>query len=142
MTPTNHYFLEALFYRKAIGNKLDFLIKGCDLKDYITHYQKEFRNDSSIIAKEEALSHFQSLIEVLYEGIGKKYTSDKQAEIDLQEYFNSGNDIEFGSISNKITVTDDLFNGINIYLVNDDPFMKEGKMGNKTLIRGINYMKL
>jgi hypothetical protein len=138
MPPKFHYQLEALFYRKDIGNILNYLTNDCD--DYITHYKKEFRNDNPILARENVFNHYQSIIEVLYDGIYKIYSTDEQARIDLQKFFNSGNDIELcDSSANPIKIGNDLFNGINIYLVIDTPFTKSLKQGDKLLIHGINY---
>jgi len=141
MKSTFHYRLEALFYRKEIGNKLDFIIKGGDLKDSITHYYKEFQNPIPIIAREDTFNHFQSFIDVFYDGINKTYTSDEQARIDLQKYFNSGNDIEMiGHSLNKFKVSDDVLFGINIYMIIDVPLFPGDKKGDKILIYGLNYI--
>jgi hypothetical protein len=135
-----HYLLEAKFYRKYIGTTLDYLANNIDVNDYITHYRKEFSNDNPIIARENVFAHYQSIIDVLYDGINKTYTTDEQARIDLQKYFNSGNDIElFGSSANPTKIGSDIFNGINIYLVIDKPVTKGLKQGDKFLIHGINY---
>lgn len=135
-TPHIHYIVESLFYRKDIGNKLDFLLNNGDLRDAIHHTKKEFKAESPIIAREKAFNHYQSIVDVLYDGIGKKYSNDAQARIDLQKYFNSGNDVEF----NKFKISDDIFNGLFIYMIVDENSMGENKKKNKVLIHGINYI--
>jgi len=136
-----HYSVDSLFYRKDIGDKFDFLMNNGNLDDSMVKTQKEFHNESPILAREAAFGHFQSYVEVLYEGIKKKYSSDERARIDLQKYFNSGNDVELmGSKPNKFKISDDLFNGINIYMVIDVPLTKKEKKGDKFLIHGIRYI--
>ena len=141
MKPKIYYTVESLFYRKDIGNKLDFLLNNGDLKDAIHHLKREFKDESPIIARENAFNYFQSMVDVLYDGLGKKYTTDEQARIDLQKYFNSGNDFELmGDSPNKFKISDDLFNGLNIYMIVDDPITDKKKKNNKVLIHGINYI--
>lgn len=141
MNPHFHYIVDFLFYRKDIGDKFDFLMNNGDLDDALVKTRKEFRNESPILAREEAFNHFQSYVEVLYDGIHKKYTSDEQARIDLQKYFNSGNDVEMmGSKPYKFKISDDLFNGINIYMIIDVPLTKKEKKGDKFLVHGIRYI--
>lgn len=138
-----YYVVEALFYRKSIGNKLDFLIKGGDLNDAVCKTKSEFKDTSPIIAREKAFSYYHSFLDGFYEGLGKKYTSDHQARIDLQYYFNSGNDVELMSNNpnKRYKISDEIFNGINIYMVtdksrSDDKHEKDVK----TLIHGIRYL--
>ena len=141
MKPKIYYIVESLFYRKDIGNKLDFLLSNGDLKDSIHHLKREFKDESPIIARESAFNYFQSMVDVLYDGLGAKYTTDEQARIDLQKYFNSGNDVELmGNSQNKFKISDDLFNGLNIYMIVDEPITDKKKKKNKMLIHGINYI--
>jgi len=136
-----HYIIDCLFYRKNIGDRFDFLVKKGNLDDALVKAQKEFRNESPILAREAAFGHFQSYLEVLYEGIHRKYASDEKARIDLQKYFNSGNGVELmGSKPNKFKISDDMFNGINIYMVIDIPLTKKEKKEDKFLIHGIRYI--
>ncbi len=142
MNPHFHYTVDSLFYRKNIGDKFDFLVNNGNLEEAFVKTQKEFYNDSPILAREEAFGHFQSYVEVLYEGIHKKFISDEKARIDLQKYFNSGNDVELmkGKPS-RFKISDDLFNGINIYMVIDVPLTKKEKRGDKFLVHGIRYIE-
>ena len=141
MAPHFHYTVDSVFYRKDIGDRFDFLVNRGNLDDAMVKTQKEFRNESPILAREEAFGHFQSYIEVLYEGIHKKYTKDENARIELQKYFNSGNDIELmKSRPHKFKISDDMFNAINIYMVVDVPFTEKEKKGDKFLVHGIRYI--
>ena len=141
MNPHFHYTVDSVFYRKDIGDRFDFLVNKGNLDDAMVKTQKEFRNDSPILAREEAFGHFQSYIEVLYEGIHKKYTKDENARIELQKYFNSGNDIELmKSRPHKFKISDDMFNAINIYMVVDVPLTKNEMIGDKFLVHGIRYI--
>jgi len=141
MKPNIHYLVDSKFYRKDIGNKLDFLLNGGNLEQAIVHTKKEFHNESPILAREGAINHFQSYIDVLYEGLGKKFISDELARVDLQKYFNSGNDVELlGNTPMKFKIGDDLFNGINVYMVVDMPIFNNDKKGDKILIYSIGYL--
>lgn len=141
MKPQFHYLVDSKFYRKDIGNKLDFLLNGGNLEEAVVHTTKEFHNESPIVARVEAINHFQSYIDVLYEGKGKKFISDELARIDLQKYFNSGNDVElFGSKPNKFKIGDDIFNGVYVYMVIDKPIINGDNKGDKILIYGLGYL--
>ena len=83
-----YYTVESRFWRRKIGNKLDNLVNGIDFSDAFVNTSKEFHDSSPIKARKAAFNHYQSIIEVLYEGLSKKYTNDSQARIDLQCYLN------------------------------------------------------
>lgn len=114
---TISYSVESYFWKRDIGSKIEALVKGVDFNQYIQQSKKIFSDNEPIIARNKAFNHFQSLVDVLYEGIGKKYVNDKQARIDLQKYFNSGNDFELGSGSYKFKASDDFFKGIIINMI-------------------------
>ena len=71
------YILNTFYYRK----------KG-DLED-IVEEERIFRHENPIIAREECLSAYQSHIDVMYEYLGKEYTSYEQAKMDLKDFFYS-----------------------------------------------------
>lgn len=136
MKPTIYYTVESNFWRIQIGNKLDYLLNDYNLKNSFHNEKKKFNNVYPIIAREEAFNHYQSIIDVLYDGINKKYINDRQARIELQKYFNSGNDIELlKNSTNKFKISDDIFNGIFIYMIIEEPFNKQ-----KILIHSLNYI--
>jgi hypothetical protein len=135
-----YYTVETKFWRKNIGNKLEFIQNGGDIRDAYQRSLKEFKNDSPIIAREEAFSHFQSIIDVLYEAMGKNFESDEQARFDLQKYLNSGNDFELfknKSPEHRHKISDDVFNGIRVYLIIEDSVTKNTL---KIQIHSINYL--
>ena len=135
-----HYVVESKFWRRKIGNKLDNLLKGIDFSDAYVNTRKEFRNLSPIEARKDAFNHYQSIIEVLYEGLNKNYTNDYQARIDLQYYLNSNNEVELGN-KTKIKVTDDFLNGIEVYMIVEKPLKgKEIKANEEYCIHGIRYL--
>ncbi len=134
------YTVETKFWRKKIGNKLVFIQRGGDIHDAYQRSVKVFRNNSPIIARDQAFSHFQSIIEVLYEAMNKTFVCDGQARLDLQEYLNSGNDFElFGSKTPEHShkISDDVINGIFVFLIIEDLVSKESK---KIQIHSINYL--
>ncbi len=135
-----YYIVESHFWRKKIGSKLDNLINGINISDAFVNTSQEFHNSSPIEARKAAFNHYQSIIEVLYEGLGKKFTSDYQARIDLQYYLNSNNEIELGGTT-KFKVTDDILNGIEVYMVTEKPLKgKKIRANGKYCIHGIRYV--
>ncbi len=136
-----YYTVETKFWRKKIGNKLDFIQSGEDIHDAYQRSVKEFRNDSPIIAREQAFSHFQSIVEVLYEAMNKPFVSDEQARLDLQAFLNSGNDFElFGrkTQEHRHKISEDVFNGICVFMIVEDLTTNKSK---KIQIHSINYLE-
>lgn len=67
------------------------------------------------------------------------FVSDEQARLDLQEYLNSGNDFEMfssKSLESRHKISDDVFNGIRVFMVVEDLNIDEVK---KIQIHSINY---
>jgi len=74
----------------------------------------------------------------MYEGINKKYINDFEARKDLQVFFNSGNDFELNKNSiTSINLSDDIFNGVFVYLVVKEP---NRKIENIKKIHSLNYI--
>jgi hypothetical protein len=120
---------------------LNFIQNGGDIHDAYQRTVKEFRNESPIIAREQAFSHFQSIVDVLYEAMGKSFVSDEEARLDLQEYLNSGNDFEMfknKSPEHRHKISDDVFNGICVFMIIEDLTTKKSK---KIQIHSINYLE-
>ncbi len=135
-----YYKVESHLWRRKIGNKLDNLVNEIDFSDAYVNTSKEFHDSSPIKARKAAFNHYQSIIEVLYEGLDKQYTNDYQARKDLQYYLNSDNDIELGNTT-KFKITDDFLNGIEVYLVVEKPLKgKKIKANGKYCIHGIRYV--
>lgn len=135
-----YYIVELRFWRRKIGNKLDNWINKIDYSDALVSSKKEFHHSSPIEARKQAFCHYQSMIEVLYNGLNKEFKDDCQARIDLQYYLDSENDVELGSTS-KFKITDDFLNGIEIYMVADKPLTgMQAKKSNKYCIHGVRYI--
>ena len=68
-----------------------YIVKGIAYRtkgntDNPVEIYKEFRDENPLIAREKSFQYFQSLLDVLLEGIGKEYTTYEQAEEDLEDY--------------------------------------------------------
>ncbi|MCW2119561.1 hypothetical protein [Flavobacterium sp. 7A] len=135
-----YYRVESRFWRRKIGNKLDNWITGIDNSDAYVDTNQEFRHASPIEARKAAFDHYQSIIDVLYEGLNKKYTHDYQARIDLQYFLDSGNSVELGN-ENKFKISDDFLNAIEVYMIVEKPFEDKKLKANGThCIHGIRYV--
>jgi hypothetical protein len=144
MEPNISYVVEALFYNKTNLNKLEFLIEGGNLTDAVCNFKKVFNEEQPIVARSNAFSFFQSIIDVLYEGLGCEYTTDYQARKDLQCYFNSGSRVELFSRkgSDKIVISDDIFTGIFLSMVTNassESRLTAISVFTKTLIYSISH---
>jgi hypothetical protein len=135
-----YYTVQSKFWRRKIGDKLENLLNSVDYSDALVGTKKEFHNTSPIEARKQAFNYYQSIIDVLYDGLNKEYKDDCQARIDLQYYLDSDNDIELGNTT-KFKITDDFLNGIEIYMIVDKPLKGiESKANNKYCIHGIRYI--
>lgn len=135
-----HYIVESTFWKRKVGNRLDNFLNGVDLINSFVNTSKEFRNSSPIEARKAAFNHYQSIVEVLYDGLNKEYSNDYQARIDLQYYLNSENDVELGN-NTKFKVTDDLLNGIEVSMIVEKPLKgRVIKAKGKYCIHGIRYI--
>ena len=135
-----YYRVESRFWRRKIGNKLDNWIKGIDNSDAYVNGNQEFRHTSPIEARKAAFDHYQSIIDVLYEGLNKKYTNDYQARIDLQYFLDSENSVELGN-ETKFKISDDFLNAIEVYMIVEEPVKdKKSKANGTHCIHGIRYV--
>ncbi len=100
--------------------KMLYILKGHiyrskgNTKNLVQVYE-EFRHENLITARENCFQLYQSHIDVFLQGVGKEYSSHKQAEIDLQDYIRSykkTTKLGLPYIENGI--------GINISFVYDD----------------------
>lgn len=116
-----YYTVEMLFWRRKIGGKLQAMLQNVDLKEALVHHVAEFKNDEPVEARKAAFGHFQNVVDVLYDGIGKTYSTTEQAYADLQYYFDSQNSVELLSsdVHKRFRVSDDILNGISIYAIVD-----------------------
>ncbi len=139
-TSTCHYLVETCFWRQAHGTAR--AVANIASQDHpIQKTRKEFVADEPIQAREMAFSHFSSIIYVLYQGLGGKFTTDEQARIDLQPYFDSDDAFEANASNpdRRFKVTLDMMNGVEIYMVLTDPEAVGNKV-KKYSIHGIRYM--
>lgn len=106
-----HYIVKAKLIRQTKENEFDF-----------EEVYKEFANENPIVAREEAFSYYQSLIDVLLENKNKSYISDKQTREDLVSFIEHGESIKLDVGTGKIEFNDDSFeNGIGVYFIVDLP---------------------
>lgn len=132
-----HYQLETKYWRREVPNIHDELTVDLPSEADIADTSTSFENASPILARAEAFNHYFSIIEVLYDGLGKTQTTDALARIDLQVYFDSGNAVELGGKENRFKSSPDYDKRIEIYMVVENPTTK---LMEKSLIHGIRYL--
>ena len=121
----SHYEVHALFWKEPL-NDASYLE---DKKNRLCNFTKTFSNAKLYTARQEAFVYYQSLVDVLYEALGKCYTNDRQARIDLQAFLHAGCKSSVTRIG-KMVFDDNLFNEIAVYWVHGSK---------KRLIHGISY---
>lgn len=129
-----HYQIETKYWRREVPNIHDETHNETPTKADLVETIKEFHHELPIEARKQAFQHFASILDVLYNGLDKTQTTDKQARIDLQAYLDSGNGIEYLSKypDKKYKINSiDMDNRIEIYMVIN---------GVKTAIHGIRYL--
>jgi len=131
-----HYLVEAKYWRREVPNVHDKFSVGLPTEADIAETNTTFKNVSPILGREAAFNHYFSILDVLYDGLGKQFTTDAQARIDLQNYLDSGNAIELGN-TNKFKSSPDFDKAIEVYMVIENP-LKETE--EKFLIHGIRYL--
>ena len=131
-----HYLVESRYWRRDVPNIHDETHNETPRKEDLVETKKEFRHEFPIEARKAAFQHFASILDVLYEGLGILQTTDKQARKDLQNYFDSGNGIEYLSKYPdkrfKMLSRDDIHNRIEIYMVTN---------GRKKAIHGLRCLE-
>ncbi|WP_452228968.1 hypothetical protein [Lacinutrix sp. MEBiC02404] len=137
MNTNIYYQVETKYWRREVPNIHDALSVGVPTHSDIAETSTLYKNDSPLVARSAAFNHFNSIIDVLYEGLGKEQTSDAQARIDLQCYLDSGNAIELGGKDARFKSSPDFDKGIEIYMVIEDSSKKTVE---KYLIHGIRYL--
>ncbi|QRM90774.1 hypothetical protein FG167_16515 [Lacinutrix sp. WUR7] len=129
-----HYQIETKYWRRAVPNIHDESHNETPTKADLVETKKEFHHVSPIEARKQVFQHYGSILDVLYSGLGISQTTDKQARIDLQQYFDSGNGIEYLSKypEKKFKINSvDMHNRIAIYMVVN---------GVKTVIHSMRYL--
>lgn len=122
-----YYKVKAKLIRFAEDSKIDFL-----------EFEDRFEDEDPIVARGKAFEHYQNYIDVLLEGKGLTYTSDKQAREDLKSFIDPGTRT-YLKIGDKDIELKDSF-GIGVFLIIDkpiaDPILDE-KTGDELFIHGI-----
>lgn len=106
-------------FHYAVKIKL-FNYHSKDKVGYIERFQ-EFKNDNPIIARIEAFRFYQNWVDVLLEGIGKEYSTDKQAREDLKAYLTPNLDLNLTFGENEIDLSNSISVGIGVYFIIDVP---------------------
>lgn len=129
-----YYKIETKYWRREVPNIHDETHNETPTNVDLVETLKEFHHETPIEARKQAFQHFASILDVLYNGLNKIQTTDKQARKDLQAYLDSGNGIEYLSKypDKKYKINSiDMHNCIEIYMVVN---------GVKTVIHGIRYL--
>ena len=79
MQASFHYIVKAKLIRFIKGNEIDFL-----------EFEDKFENETPILARENAFKHYQNYIDVLLQGKGKTYISDRQTREELNSFIDPG----------------------------------------------------
>lgn len=137
MNTNIYYQVESKYWRREVPNVHDAFQDAIPTFSDVVETNTIFKKSSLILAREAAFSHYFSILDVLYEGLGKEQTTDAQARIDLQCYLDSGNAIELGGKGNTFKSSPDQENGIEVYMVVENLL---DKTKDKILIHGIRYL--
>lgn len=124
-----HYVVKAKLIRLKKGNEIDFL-----------EIEEKFESQNPINAREKAFSYYQNFIDVLLEGKNKRYSSDRQARIELTSFIDPGTSTTVRIGDKEIELSDSFGNGIGVFMVIDHPLKDkifEDKVGEEFLIHGI-----
>lgn len=106
-------------FHYAVKIKL-FNYHSKDQVEYIEHFE-EFRNANPIKARMAAFSCYQNWVDILLEGIDKKYSTDKQAREDLEAYLTPNIELNLTFGQNWIDLSNSLSMGIGVYFIIDVP---------------------
>ena len=131
-----YYSVETKYWRRAVANVHDEFSVGVPTYEDVAETKTKFENAIPLVARADAFNHYFSIIDVLYDGLGKAQTTDAQARIDLQIYLDSGNAIELGNTT-KFKSSSDHDKAIEVYMVIENPSQTSTE---KFLIHGIRYL--
>jgi hypothetical protein len=126
--------MKAAFHYAVKAKLIRFVKDG--LIDFIKVNEK-FENESPIESREQAFKFYQNHIDVLLQGINKKYVSDIQTRTDLMSFINLGASTKINLGEKEFEYIDSYGNGIGVYLVVDQPIEDEDNIGDEYLIHGI-----
>lgn len=105
-----HYVVKAKLIRYKSADEIKFL-----------EIEEEFKNESPIVARGAAFNFYQNYIDILLQGKGKKYISDKQAREELNSFIETGTKTKTKFGDQEFEFDDSLGNGIGVFLVVDIP---------------------
>ena len=130
MQPVIHYLVRLkLIRRKNEEGELEFIQE-----------EREFRNDIPILARKAAFDSYQSYLDVLLEGKGLRYESDKQARLALKTYYDPKAFFELNDDEINYEDSDPFGNGIGIYMVHDEMPPREKDYKKLVGIHGIGEL--
>jgi hypothetical protein len=129
MTAPFHYVVKGKLIRYIKDGIIDFI----EINESIV-------NENPILARERAFEIYENHINVLLQGVGKSYVSDKEARKDLISFFkpdaNNKQDEDFNFRASY-------GNGIGVFMVIDQPIGAktfEDKINDEFLIHGIGQI--
>jgi Putative DNA-binding domain len=125
MKPAFHYIVKAKLIRYTENKEIDFL-----------EFEDKFENENPILARENSFKHYQNYIDVLLEGKGQTYISDRQAREELNTFIDTGATRKITIGATEMEFSDSFGNGIGIFMVIDNP-MNDDKIGEEFFIHGI-----
>lgn len=119
-----HYLVKAKLIRFREAGEIEFL-----------EVDEQFDDENPIEARERAFVYYQNFIDVLLEGKGKQYMSDKQARAELVSFIDPGTKTKFEIGNNEYELSDSFGNGIGIFIAIDQPL--GDTIGSECIIHGI-----
>ena len=134
-----HYTVKVKLIRYETKDDINFI-----------DFNKVFENENPILARQEAFKEYEEWIKDLYTGIGTtaKYSTDKQARIDLQRFTTPSGKHNVQIDENEIDFGNSFGYGIGVYFIIDKPFHQSwesedmyDKAGDEHLIHGIGTTK-
>lgn len=129
-----HYIVKAKLIRYKSADEINFL-----------EFEEKFENENPIVARKAAFNFYQNYIDVLLQGKGKKYISDKQAREELKTFIDTETSTKMKVGNKEVKFNDSIGNGIGIFLLVDNlpvglhedlAYMK----GFEFLIHGIGHL--
>ena len=129
MQASFHYIVKAKLIRFIKGNEIDFL-----------EFEDKFENETPILARENAFKHYQNYIDVLLQGKGKTYISDRQTREELNSFIDPGTTTKITIGESEVDFSDSFGNGIGIFMIIDNPkkdVVYDDKVGEEIFIHGI-----
>ncbi len=129
MQTSFHYIVKAKLIRFIEGKEIDFL-----------EFEDKFENDNPILARVNAFKHYQNYIDVLLQGNGKTYISDKQTREDLNSFIDPGTTTKLKIGLSEVDFSESFGNGIGVFMIIDNPIddvVNYDKIGDEIFIHGI-----